>query len=330
VSNGVLTLAANPADPSIKPAIDNYDYTSGMLTTQFSFSQTYGYFEMDAKLPAGQGLWPAFWLIPTTGSWRPEIDTMEVLGSDTQSLWQFSHPADTSYDSHFNTAVPDMSAGFHRYGVDWEPDKVTFYFDGQVTGVAPTAPDMNGPMYMIVNLALGGSWAGPVDGSTPFPADMQIDYIRAYEADTTPPAPTLAISPSSVSHPEGDSGLTAFTYSVTRSGDLSAASSAAWTVAGSGANPANAADFSGGALPSGALSFAPGQASATITIDVAGDKAIEPDEGFTVSLGSPTGATITGGAAAGAGAAAAAALAASSLRSRVVFTGARSGSAAAA
>lgn len=299
VSNGVLTLTAAPASDAIKPYINNYDYTSGMLSSQFSFSQTYGYFEMSAKLPAGQGLWPAFWLLPTNGSWRPEIDIMEVLGSDTRSLWQFSHPTDNAYDRFFNNQVPDMSAGFHRYGVDWQPDKVTFYFDGQVMGVAPTAPDMHGPMYIITNLAIGGSWAGPPDASTPFPAQMQIDYIRVYQANGAPSTTTLSISPSSQSLTEGTGGTKTFTYTVTRSGDLSSTSSVDWAIAGSGGSPVNGADFVGGALPSGSLSFAAGQTNAAIVVNIATDSAIEANESFTLTLSNAVGAGIGGASATG-------------------------------
>ncbi|HEY3694278.1 Calx-beta domain-containing protein [Phenylobacterium sp.] len=299
VSSGVLSLTAAKTDPAIKPYINNYDYTSGVLTTQFSYSQTYGYFEISAKLPKGDGLWPAFWLLPSqAGAWRPEIDVMEVLGKDPTSLWQFSHPADTSYDRSFNTKVPDMSAGFHRYGVDWEADKITYYFDGQVTGVAPTAPEMNSPMYMILNLAVGGSWGGPPTASTVFPANYQIDYIRAYQASTGPTFTNLAISgPQSLS--EGASGPQPFTYTVTRTGSLAAATTVSWAVTGSGAAPANAADFTGGTLPGGALNFAANQATATITVNVNGDAVVEPDEGFTVTLSNATGGTITAATATG-------------------------------
>src|SRR5688572_12817252 len=73
VSNGVLTLTAQPADPSIQPYINNYQYTSGMIQTFESFTQQYGYFEIRADLPASQGVWPAFWLLPANGTWPPEI-----------------------------------------------------------------------------------------------------------------------------------------------------------------------------------------------------------------------------------------------------------------
>ncbi|TXN72176.1 glycoside hydrolase family 16 protein, partial [Methylobacterium sp. WL8] len=74
VADGALTIAAAPADPSIQGSLEGQTYTSGMITTYHEFSQTYGYFEMRAELPAGHGLWPAFWMLPEDGSWPPELD----------------------------------------------------------------------------------------------------------------------------------------------------------------------------------------------------------------------------------------------------------------
>src|SRR5256885_13949487 len=91
VSNGILTLTAAPADPSIQGYISNFKYTSGVITTQHSFNQTYGYFEMRAELPAGQGFWPAFWLLPSDLSWPPEIDIMEMLGKDPTTYYTTVH-----------------------------------------------------------------------------------------------------------------------------------------------------------------------------------------------------------------------------------------------
>jgi len=88
VSNGVLTLTAQPASSSVQSLIDGYDYTSGMINTYNSFSQQYGYFEMRAQLPAGQGLWPAFWLLQSDMSWPPEISSYTVLlGARASRVW---------------------------------------------------------------------------------------------------------------------------------------------------------------------------------------------------------------------------------------------------
>ena len=194
VSNGVLTLTAQPASTTIQPLIDGYKYTSGMINTFNSFTQTYGYFEMRAQLPAGQGLWPAFWLLQADMSWPPEIDAMEVLGHDMTTLYTAAHTNETgSHTSKGGTIkVPDMSAGYHTYGVDWQADYITYYFDGVEVWKTATPSDLHEPMYMIANLAVGGYWPGMVNSTTPFPAQMKIDYIRAYtdKGLTPPPDPT--------------------------------------------------------------------------------------------------------------------------------------------
>jgi hypothetical protein len=104
---------------------------------------------------------------------------------------------------------------------------------------------------------------------------------------------TLAIAATNAVLNEGDSGTTAFTFTVTRSGDSSGASSADWAVTGTGANPADASDFVGGVLPSGTVSFSAGQTSQTITVNVSGDTTVENDESFLVTLSNPTNSSIT-------------------------------------
>jgi beta-glucanase (GH16 family) len=209
-SNGVLTLTAAPAGGA-SGLINGYAYTSGEINTYHSFSQTYGYFEMKAQLPAGQGFWPAFWLLPENGAWPPELDVMEVLGNDPTRLYNTVHTNQTG--SHTmagdgGVQVADMSAGYHTYGVDWEPDAITFYFDGQKVYSTPTPSDMHGPMYMIANLADGGYWPGGANGQT---GQMHIDYIRAYAAgpdsSASSPAPVSAPPPAaSAPQPQPASG----------------------------------------------------------------------------------------------------------------------------
>jgi Ca2+-binding RTX toxin-like protein len=122
---------------------------------------------------------------------------------------------------------------------------------------------------------------------------LSAQHIRLFGAGAAPPPPSpaaaLAIAP--VSALEGNAGSTAFTFNVSRSGDLSGVSSAAWVVSGSGANPAQATDF-GGALPSGSVVFSAGQSVRTLTISVAGDTVVEADETFTVTLSNASGATL--------------------------------------
>ncbi len=184
VNNGVMTIAAAPASSEISSLIGGYQYTSGSVNTSESFSQTYGYFEMRAQLPAGQGLWPAFWLLPENGSWPPEIDAMEMLGNDPSVYYTSIHSGTAANEVNAGQAdtVANTSTGYHTFGVDWEPDYITYYFDGQQVYKVATPSDMNSPMYMIANLAVGGAWPGNADGTTHFPAQMNVDWIRAYSS----------------------------------------------------------------------------------------------------------------------------------------------------
>ncbi|MDT0577009.1 family 16 glycosylhydrolase [Croceicoccus sp. F390] len=187
IKDGILSITAERASAQTK-AVTGLDFTSGLLTSEQTFSIQYGVFEMRAQLPAGKGLWPAFWLLPADGNWPPELDIMEVLGGTPEILHTTVHSqASGSHTSISSvTAGADLSAGFHTYGVDWQKDQITWYLDGVKVSSAPTPDDMHGPMYMLANLAVGG-WAGkPSDRLTH--AEMQIDYIRAYQKAPEHPA----------------------------------------------------------------------------------------------------------------------------------------------
>ena len=177
-----LNLTLDIAPSNIRPLIDNYEFTSGEINTFHTFSQTYGYFEIRAKVPAVYGLWTAFWLKRENGTWPPELDVMEVLGRDTRTLHVNVHSDSAPPGRKGGIAfpisqaipVPDTSAAFHTYGVDWEPQLITWYFDRQPVFQVDTPPDMHRPMYMQANLAGGGSWARDIDASK-LPASFEID-----------------------------------------------------------------------------------------------------------------------------------------------------------
>src|SRR5690242_7870711 len=178
VNNGVLTITAAPASPSIQPLINGYQYTSGEITTAETFSQTYGYFEMRTQLPAGQGLWPAFYLLDANGQWPPELDVLEMLGRDPSSYYTFVHSAVAQPAvAGSSNILPGLTTNCRTYGVDWEASTITFYFDEQKVFQTATPADMNVPVYMVANLAMGGGWAGAVEPSV-LPAQMNIDFIR--------------------------------------------------------------------------------------------------------------------------------------------------------
>ncbi len=201
LQNGVLDITATPAAPGSNPY--GLPYTSGIITTYRSMAQTYGLFEARVEMPAGQGLWPSFWLLPA-GAYTSELDVFEVLGSAPGVLYSTSHSLVDgvwSGDSQVRL-VPDTSTGFHVYAVDWEPTLLSFYVDGNLIATIPTPAAMDQPMYMILNLTVGGagSWPGAPDATTVFPATMQVDWVRVYAtANTIDVSGTAAIESSSVS-----------------------------------------------------------------------------------------------------------------------------------
>ena len=151
VQNGVLSMTASVATT---PNPANLPYNSGAISSLGSESQLYGYFEVRAKLPAGAGLWSAFWLVPTNGLSQSELDVFEVLGRDPTTIYETVHHMDNGVFVQNEAVVTgiDTSAAFHTYGVDWEPTPTTFYIDGVETNTMPTPANMNPPMMMILNL----------------------------------------------------------------------------------------------------------------------------------------------------------------------------------
>lgn len=188
VENKTLLLTFDVAPANIRPLIDGYKFTSGEINTFHGFSQTYGYFEMRAKVPAVAGMWSAFWLRRENSAWPPELDVMEILGRDPTTLHVNCH---TKLNSRHGSGggnisettgvtIPDASVAFHTYGVDWEATTITWYFDRQVVARIPTPVDMHQPMYIQADLAGGGPWAKEIDESK-LPASLAIDYIKAYK-----------------------------------------------------------------------------------------------------------------------------------------------------
>lgn len=192
VSNGSVKLKAQKS-PFAASNGKTYPYTSGMITTGPSvgnpkdtrFAFKYGYMEMRAKVPAGKGLWPAFWTLPANLGWPPEIDVFEILGDQPNVVnlhYHYETPNGGDGDSPGSWVGPDFSADWHTYAVDWEPHSITWYIDG-VARRTFTDQDLipAAPMYLVANLAVGGSWPGSPDASTHFPAAFEIDYVRVWQ-----------------------------------------------------------------------------------------------------------------------------------------------------
>jgi beta-glucanase (GH16 family) len=170
-----------------------FKYTSGIVTTgrhydqrvePDRFSTHFGYFEIRAKIPKGKGLWPAIWLLPSTQEPRPEIDIMEVLGDATKKLEMHLHyngPQGERQSAGSNIETSDLAKNWHVYGVDWSKNAVIWYLDGVEVWRYENAPGIpDEPMYLLINLAVGGNWPGDPDAKTRFPADFLIDYVRIW------------------------------------------------------------------------------------------------------------------------------------------------------
>jgi beta-glucanase (GH16 family) len=180
-----LVIAANRGGGAEECWYGACQYTSAKIQT--TFAQEYGRFEARIKLPTGKGLWPAFWMIPAsteTGSDKPgEIDVIEVNDLNPYLVTGYVH--DAQVYNHRVEKVLDIpaSTGFHTYGVDWSPSGITWTFDGQPYGHIKAYPNwpFDQPFIMILDLAVGGSWPGPPDANTAFPAQMDVSWVRVYK-----------------------------------------------------------------------------------------------------------------------------------------------------
>jgi beta-glucanase (GH16 family) len=189
IVDGVLEIIADRASAQVRPFIWDYPYTSGLITTRGTLAQQYGVFEIRARIPKGRGLWTSVWLLPAAGGWPPEIDILEILGHQTDTLVTTWHSNASGQHTMGPTAtkVPDASADFHVYALDWNEDQIRWYFDGSEVARAPTPADLHTPMYLLINLAVGGYWPGTPDSSTAFPAALAIDWVRVYKRTNANP-----------------------------------------------------------------------------------------------------------------------------------------------
>lgn len=209
VEHGVLTLEGRKEnfpnaqyDPRAKGDWQkdrkNADYTSGSITTQGKASWTYGRIEVRAKLPRGKGVWPAFWTLgtdePKVGWPRcGEIDIMEFVGHTPDKVHGTVHyAADGKHVSQGDKlTVSKLWEDFHVYAVEWEADRIEFFFDDMryftfktAAADAGAANAFRQPHYLLLNLALGGSWGGRIDDSA-LPQPFVIDYVRVYQRPGT-------------------------------------------------------------------------------------------------------------------------------------------------
>ena len=170
------------------------EYTAASITTRFKHAWTYGRFEIKAKLPQGKGIWPALWTLGTNIGeigWPKcgEIDIMEFVGKKPDLVHGTVHFSQEKKHKMNGGKLQVLRPfdDFHVYAIEWFPDRIDFYFNEQKYHSFSTADakrdDMNPfhkPHYLLMNLAIGGSWGGPVDDSV-LPQAYKIDYVRVYQ-----------------------------------------------------------------------------------------------------------------------------------------------------
>ncbi|MCA1326028.1 family 16 glycosylhydrolase [Herbaspirillum sp. alder98] len=184
VDGSVLTITGDRTPPALLRSVWNQAYTSGLLSSHEMFAQTYGYFEMSAKVPSSQALLPAFWMLPVDRSWPPEIDILEAPGHMPDKLTRAVHWVSPDTSAHASsgcyTPTPAFADGFHTYGVLWLPDRIVYYYDRMVVAQVATKPGMDKPFYLMINMAVGGRWQGAANQNTPLPQRMLVDWVAVY------------------------------------------------------------------------------------------------------------------------------------------------------
>jgi len=200
VANGFLHIVAREQE------LNGLDYTSARIRTQGKQDFLYGRVEARIKLPTGQGIWPAFWMLPTDspyGGWAAggELDVVETINIPTEvhgtAHFGGEWPDNTSNGGSLHPGF-DVSNAFHRYAMEWTPDEIRWYFDDQLYHTLtssqwwsengegnPRAP-FDHPFHLILNVAVGGNWPGAPDGTAEFPQEMLVDWVRVYDLTQYP------------------------------------------------------------------------------------------------------------------------------------------------
>ncbi len=197
VENGTLILEAHKARTDIQGTVR--DYSSGRVRSKHRGDWKFGRFEFRAKLPKGQGVWPAIWMLPTDdhyGTWAAsgEIDIVEFKGQEPNRIWGTLHyggtwPNNKHTSGIFTSPKVDYTEDFHLYALEWEEGEIRWYVDNELvqtqkewssTGAKFPAP-FDQRFYLVMNVAIGGGFVGPVGDSTTFPQRMEVDYVRVYK-----------------------------------------------------------------------------------------------------------------------------------------------------
>jgi beta-glucanase (GH16 family) len=200
IQNGSLVITAFKETYTGSDGVRR-NYTSARMKTAGKFDQQYGRFESRIKIPYGQGIWPAFWMLgnnsgPVGWPGCGEIDIMENIGKEPAIVHGTIHgpgyAGAAGIGSSFSIASGRFADDYHLYAVEWEPNVIRFYVDSNLYATRTPADLPQGtkwvydhPFFMILNVAVGGDWPGAPDNTTVFPQTMLVDYVRVYKKSSS-------------------------------------------------------------------------------------------------------------------------------------------------
>ena len=196
VEAGKLIIEARRDNPEITGT--KREYSSARIRTKRRGDWQYGRVDIRAKLPKGQGIWPAIWMLPSDekyGSWASsgEIDIMEYKGHETNKVYASLHYGEPWPKNRFKTGVFELKRGdftddFHTFSIDWRKDKMVWFVDNEpiqtltewdsAGGKFPAPFDQ--PFHLLINLAVGGGFVGNPNPSTVFPQKLEVDFVRVF------------------------------------------------------------------------------------------------------------------------------------------------------
>lgn len=190
VQGGRLVITARKEQRRDAPDWGGQGYSSSRLFTAGKAAWTYGYFEVRARFPCGQGTWPAIWMLNSAMVWPAggELDIAELVGREPDKVFSTVHTTSGSggKGSGAATPVPDACTAFHTYQMHWTPQRARFAIDGKThfvhvnAGTGQAQWPFDGPQFLILNIAVGGDFGGTVDDAI-FPVRMEVDYVRIYQ-----------------------------------------------------------------------------------------------------------------------------------------------------
>lgn len=176
IQGGILHLIGK------EESYKNHQYTSGKITTFQKKHFINNRIEIRAKLPAGQGFFPAVWLLPADqNKTLPEIDVFEAVGNDPSTIYMVNHLETNEKTLNYsNTYSLPSYYNFHDYVIEWDEEEIRWYVDKELVFTSRNGVPEE-PMYLIINLAIGGNWPGKPNSLTPFPSSLDIDYVKVYK-----------------------------------------------------------------------------------------------------------------------------------------------------